>query len=116
MIQFSDSDWKLFRKKIPSWQEDYMDRLCAEYVAILTSDRTGADRFWDIEKRVRKDEKKTGVVADMRRSQLVYNLVNLVSEGVIGLDDLNDFSEELQEAVRMIGGFKQPGNRESRRK
>ena len=105
MIQFPESDWKLFRKKIPGWQEDYMNRLCEDYVKLLTSDRSGADRFWDIEKRIKNDQKKTGVIADMRRSQLVYNLVNLVSEGVIRLDDLNDFSEELQGAVRMIGRF-----------
>lgn len=22
-----ESDWKLFRKKLPKWQENYMDRL-----------------------------------------------------------------------------------------
>ena len=106
MIEFPESDWKLFRKKIASWQEAYMDRLCLEYVTILKSDRSGAERFWAVEKRIKKDQKKTGVVADMRRSQLVFNLVNLVSEGVIELGDLKDFSEELQGAVRMIGGFK----------
>lgn len=52
-----------------------------------------------------RDRKKTGVIAEMRRSQLVFNLVNLVGEGAIGMSDLKDFSEDLQTAVRMIGRF-----------
>ena len=43
-----------------------------------------------------RDRKKTGVIAEMRRSQLVFNLVNLVGEGAIGMSDLKDFSEDLQ--------------------
>ena len=52
-----------------------------------------------------RDRKKTGVIAEMRRSQLVFNLVNLVGERAIGMSDLKDFNEDLQTAVRMIGGF-----------
>ena len=73
-----------------------MDHFCAEYTILLTSDRPAADRFWDIEKRIQKDQKKTGVIADMRRFQLVYNLVNPVSEGVIGLDALSFSGGEIK--------------------
>ena len=30
-----ESDWKLFRKKLPGWQEVYMGKLTQEYAAIL---------------------------------------------------------------------------------
>ena len=111
MIQFPESDWKLFREKLPSWQEAYMERLCSEYAAMLSSDRTAGEKFWELTKRVDRDRKKTGVIAEMRRSQLVFNLVNLVGEGAIGMSDLKDFSEELQTAVRMIGGFHEKRSR-----
>ena len=43
MIQFPESDWKLFREKLPSWQEAYMERLCSEYAAMLSLDRTAGE-------------------------------------------------------------------------
>jgi hypothetical protein len=27
MVEISKSDWKLFRERLPKWQEHYMDRL-----------------------------------------------------------------------------------------
>jgi len=36
-MDISKSDWKLFREKLPGWQEAYMERLNNEYVALLTS-------------------------------------------------------------------------------
>lgn len=35
MVQVNEKDWKLFRKKLPEWQEKYIDRLCNEYIKIL---------------------------------------------------------------------------------
>ena len=35
MNRSSEEDWKLFRKKIPEWQESYMDKLNKEYIEIL---------------------------------------------------------------------------------
>ena len=29
-MQISERDWKIFRKKIPDWQESYMERLETE--------------------------------------------------------------------------------------
>ena len=31
MYQFEETDWQLFHKKLPEWQEAYMERLLAEY-------------------------------------------------------------------------------------
>ena len=102
MREFSEKDWKLFRKKIPQWQEAYMERLCKEYVSLLTSDEEASERFWQLEKRIKKDRRKTGVVADMRRSVMIDNIVDLIIEGAITLEDLDDFSDDVKEAVRMI--------------
>ena len=39
---------------------------------------------------------------EMRRSEMELNLLTLLTEGVIGLDDLADFSEELQERIAFM--------------
>ena len=38
-MQISEHDWKIFRKKIPEWQELYMERLTADYITLLQSDK-----------------------------------------------------------------------------
>ena len=38
MNRFSEKDWKLFRKKIPGWQEAYMDKLNKEYIENLNGE------------------------------------------------------------------------------
>lgn len=37
----------------------------------------------------------------MNRSQMFHNIVSLVLEGAITLEDLNDFSDDLKEAVKL---------------
>ncbi|MCI6714085.1 MAG: hypothetical protein MR523_03975 [Lachnospiraceae bacterium] len=34
-MEFSKSDWKLFRACIAEWQENYMERLLKEYIDML---------------------------------------------------------------------------------
>ena len=93
------ADWKLFRSKISDWQEAYMEKLCKEYIDILSADGSSADRFWAVEERIKGDRKKVGVQAEMRRSQMFYNIVSLIREGAISLEDLDGFSEELKQAA-----------------
>ncbi len=91
-----ESDWKLFRQRLPQWQENHMKKLCDEYAAILTGEQRGSEAFWEIEKRIRRDKERVGVIADMRRSLMYGHLWSLLEEGVITPDDLTGFSEELK--------------------
>ena len=102
MRNFSEKDWKLFRKKLPDWQEDYMERLCKEYIDLLSSDINASDRFWELEKRIKADRKKTGVIATMSRSKMIFNIADLVYDGAISMDDLEEFSDDVTEAVRTM--------------
>jgi hypothetical protein len=52
-----------------------------------------------VEERIKGDRKKVGVQAEIRRSQMFYNIVSLIREGAISLEDLDGFSEELKQAV-----------------
>ena len=97
---FTEKDWKLFRKKIADWQEAYMDRLNKEYIALLSEDTDPAEKFWKLDERIKKD--KVGVQADMRRSNLIYNILSLIDEEAIRLEDLEEFSDELKETIRFF--------------
>lgn len=57
MRDVSERDWKLFRKKLPGWQEAYMERLCKEYIELLSSESKASERFWKLEKRLTDDRK-----------------------------------------------------------
>lgn len=100
--RFSEKDWKLFRSKIAGWQENYMAGLLRGYMEILNEDTNPSDRFWKLNDRLKEDRKKTGVVVDMRRSQMEYDLLELIYEGAISLEDLEGFSEGLRERIRFM--------------
>ena len=54
-MDISKTDWKLFREKLPGWQEAYMERLNNEYVALLTSNEKASDKFWALDERIKQD-------------------------------------------------------------
>lgn len=99
---FTKEDWKLFRSKIAEWQEAYMDRLNKEYIDLLNKDANPSDKFWSLEERIKKDKKKTGVRAEISQSNMIYNIISLMNEGVIRFEDLEEFSDQLKETVRSI--------------
>ena len=102
MVEVSKRDWKLFREKLPGWQEAYMERLCKEYVKLLTSDQKGAERFWALEERIKKDRKAPGVILSVSKGDMLIDLVRLVQDGVISMEDLSDFSEDVRERVQFM--------------
>lgn len=99
---FKEKDWKLFRKKIVDWQESYMEKLCKEYVRILSGDGDASDKFWTIEKRIKRDIKRSGVQCEMSRSEMIYIVMDLINDKAITQDDLEDFSDEFKETIRMF--------------
>ena len=102
MVDVKESDWKLFRKRLPIWQENYMDRLNRSYIELLESDKAPSDKFWELEKRIRRDQRSVGVQARMSRSMMESNILGLLSDRVIGLGDLEGFSDDLTEKMRYL--------------
>ena len=96
-----ENDWKLFRKKLPQWQERHMQKLLNDYASIIASSGHASDKFWRLEKRLRKDVRHTGVSAEMRRSRMHINISRLLDEGAITADDLEDFSDDMKEYVSL---------------
>ena len=100
MHQVKEKDWKLFRKKLPVWQEVYMERLIKDYAELLDGDEAASEKFWALDKRIRADRKRLGVCVDeVSRSKLQNILTGLIIENVLSEDDLYDFSEELQKST-----------------
>lgn len=99
---FTKKDWILFRNKIADWQEAYMDRLNKEYIELLNKDANPSEKFWMLDKRIKKDKKKAGVRLEISRSDLIYNIVSLIREGTISFEDLEEFSNELKETVKAL--------------
>ena len=100
--QVNESDWKLFRSRLPVWQERHMEGLIRDYASLLAGSGAASDKFWTLEKRIRKDRQHTGVVAQMSRSYMYTNLVDLLQEDVITLDDLDGFSDDLRERLAFV--------------
>ena len=101
-MQISERDWKIFRKKIPNWQECYMERLVAEYIALLQTDKSASAKFWELEKRIKNDKRKKGVLIRLSKQNVPFDLVCLIKDGVISFKDIEEFSSDLQETVRFL--------------
>lgn len=102
-MEISKKDWKLFREKLAVWQENYMARLIKDYIALLSAeDRNASDKFWELDNKIRTDRRHPGVILNVRKSEAIYDILRLIRLGVITYEDLSDFSEELQQTVKLI--------------
>ena len=102
-MDISKKDWKLFRKKLSGWQEKYMEGLVKAYVNFLNDDtKPASDKFWELEKRIKEDKRHPGVIMEMSKSEVIWDIVRLIRLKVIAYDDLSDFSDELQMEVKRI--------------
>lgn len=102
-MEISKSDWKLFREKLPEWQERYMEGLVKDYVDFLNDkSKHASEKFWELEKRIKEDKRHPGVMIEMRKSEAIWDIVYLIRLKVISYDDLADFSDELKQEVQRI--------------
>ena len=101
-MEISKSDWKLFRARIAEWQEDYMERLVKEYIDVLNGTGNTSDKFWELEERIMKDKKHPGVMLELSKGNMIFDIVVLINSGVITTADLEGFSDELRESVDFL--------------
>lgn len=102
MVDISKADWKLFREKVPEWQESYMERLTKKYIELLSSPGNASDHFWELEKRIKNDKKHPGVILEMNKSEAIWDIAVFVKRKVITIEDLDGFSQELIDSVKEI--------------
>ena len=105
----NEADWKLFRKKLPDWQEAYMERLNREYASLLAGSGAASDKFWELDRRIREDKPRINMSTRMSRDNMNHNITMLLVNGVISLSDLNDFSDDMK---KQMGKMVSTDNRE----
>lgn len=100
---FNEQDWKLFREKVPTWQEKYMEKINQKIQKLLENpSKTASEKFWQIEKNIHNEKRNPGVLIEMKRSSMCTNILSLLKSKCIKIDDLSDFSEDLQKNVKRI--------------
>ncbi len=97
-----ESDWKVFRKRVPEWRERYLETRNKELIRILADDgKTPTEQFWDAKEEIDNIAKRLVDLLDGHsRSKMEWFLILMYGHGFIGDDDLKEFSEELRERVR----------------
>ena len=101
-MEVSKTDWKLYRSRIAEWQEAYMEKLIQEYVHLLSAEEKASDKFWMLEKRIKQDRKHPGIIIEMNKGNMIFDIVALINSGVITTADLEGFSDELKESVDFL--------------
>ena len=101
--KINEKDWKLFKSKLPKWQEKYMENVVNEYQNLLNENIPASRKFWELDKLMKKYKKKSGViVCDLSRSNMINEILELLKEKAIAMDDLNDFSCELKKYIKKL--------------
>ena len=105
MRDVAESDWKLFKKLLPIWQERHIEKLIDQYIEILNGDGEASDRFWALEEHINRDRRCSGVMMeDIRRSTMRRRIASLLADDVISLSDLHGFTDDIKSyAQRCIG-------------
>lgn len=87
-MEISKSDWKLYRKKVADWQENFMSRLNNEYIALLNADdKIASEKFWELEKRIKNDRRHPGVIIEVSKPNAVFDIVRFIRLDVISCLD-----------------------------
>jgi predicted protein tyrosine phosphatase len=94
-----ESDWKIFRKRVPEWRERYLHLKNKEIVGILTArNKTPTEQFWAAkEKMVREAKILVHCLDGHSRSKMQFYLSLMYRYGLIEDNDLEEFSIELRE-------------------
>ena len=98
-MSITQEDWNLFRERLPGWQERYMAKLLKKYVEMLEGDEDASTRFWALEKKIKEDKRKPGVIMAPSKRDMDFDMARLMCIGAISEEDLDGFSGELKETV-----------------
>lgn len=79
-----------------------MERLVKEYIDMLNGNGSASDKFWELEERIKKDKKHPGVMLELSKGNMIFDIVALINSGVITTADLEGFSDELRESVDFL--------------
>lgn len=79
-----------------------MEKLVKEYADYLCSEIPASTKFCELEKRIKQDKKNPGVLIELSKSDMMWDLAGLIRRNIITIEDLAEFSDELKEEVILI--------------
>ena len=96
-----ESDWKIFRKRVPEWRERYLSEKNKEIISVLTDkNKTPTEQFWDTKEKMKAEARILVDCLDGHsRSRMHFHLILMYRHGLIQDVDLTEFSEELREHI-----------------
>lgn len=96
-----ESDWKIFRKRVPEWRERYLATKNQEIIRILTAEITTAtEQFWNAKHRMEEEAQTLVNCLDGHsRSKMQWYLFMMYQYELIRDADLEEFSENLRKQV-----------------
>ena len=97
-----ESDWKSFRRLAPELRERYLKKVNGELIAILQSEgTTPTESFWEAEERIEKESRILRECLDGHsRSKMEMFMVMMCLHGMMGEEDLSEFSDELRDDIK----------------
>ena len=101
-MEILKSDWDLYKRKLPLWQEKHMEKLNVEYIEILNGSEKASEKFWKLAERIKKDKKSPGVTVEMSKDMMLGTIVELLNDKVISFDDIEEFSDSFKDAVKFF--------------
>lgn len=102
MYNVKESDWKLYKKLVPIWQERHMEKLNNEYLEILSKEKEASTIFWELEKRINQDKRSLGVIIKMSRSTMHQNVYIMLRDNIINFEDIREFSDDFKEIIKLF--------------
>jgi len=96
-----ESDWKIFRKRVPEWRERYLSEKNKEIISILTDkDKTPTEQFWNAKEKMKEEAMVLVDCLDGHsRSKMTWYLFLMYRHGLIHDADLHEFSKDLREHI-----------------
>ena len=96
-----ESDWKLFRKRVPEWRERYLIKCHLEIAnSFKSQDKTPTEIFWHTKEKFDAIAKVLERCLDGHsRSKMEMYLLTMHGHQMIFDSDLKDFSEELRQKL-----------------
>lgn len=97
-----ESDWKLFRGMLEELRERYLTNKNLEIAKVLADPaKTATEQFWDSLELMEAEKKILQECLDgFSRSRMWLHILSMYRCGMMTDDDLNRFSDELQQSTR----------------
>jgi hypothetical protein len=102
-MEFTESDWKVFRRLHGTALERYCERVLKEIRAAAECEGEYHDCYRKVYRLLRtRDKTLAAAFDDPRRSTAFILLANIIAEGLLTEEELRQFSSEVQERLEGI--------------